>query len=265
MPAKECRLLVLGDVIGQSGCRAVVTALSGLIRSHNADIVIVNGENAADGFGITPEIAAGFFSAGASVITTGNHVWQKSEVFPYLDSEEHILRPANYPSGNPGHGSCVVEARGFKLGVINLQGRERMWSIECPFRKAKELVRKMRQQVQFIVIDFHAEATDEKEALGCHLDGDVALVYGTHTHVQTADERILSGGTAYITDIGASGPRDSIIGFVPEISVERMRTQMPLRNEVSNNPAIIHGILVTLDPETGKATGITRIAEESLV
>jgi len=263
--ANGFRALILGDVVGQSGCRAVLLGLHGLIRKHSADVVIVNGENAIDGFGITPDMAAQIFKAGAHVITTGNHVWQKAEILPYLDSEEHILRPANYPSGVAGHGSCTVTVHGVKVGVLNLQGRVRMWNIDCPFRKAKEMVRKLRQETKIIILDFHAEATEEKEALACYLDGDVSVIVGTHTHTQTADERIFSKGTAYITDMGMSGPRSSVIGFDPRIGIQRSLTQMPLKNEVSNNPSYLRGVVVDIDPATGKALAISRIQEESVV
>lgn len=265
MPANELTVLVLGDVIGQSGCRAVLTSIARLQKSHNADITVVNGENAVDGFGLTSEIASRLFSAGADVITSGNHIWQQQEVYEYLDREERVLRPANYPSGNPGHGVYVVESKGLTVAVLNLQGRERMYPIDCPFRKAKELLRKLPDHCDARIVDFHAESVEEKEALGLHLDGKVSVVYGTHTHVQTGDERILAGGTAYISDIGACGPRGSVIGFKPDLSMERARTQLPIRNEVSNNPATIHGICLRVDRESGKATSITRIREESLV
>ena len=257
--------MMLGDVIGRSGMRAVVTSLARLRKEHRADFIIVNGENAADGFGITSEIAGELFSAGVNVITTGNHIWQQKEVYSYLDREERILRPANYPGGDPGHGHCVVDAKGTRVGVLNLQGRIRLAPIDCPFRKGKEIARKLANEADFIFIDLHAEATDEKEAIAWHLSPDAIAVVGTHTHVQTADERILGGRTAYITDVGACGPRDSVIGFEPKISVDRARTQLPLRNEVSNNPAMIHGIVVEVDLDAGKAVGVTRIQEESLV
>jgi metallophosphoesterase (TIGR00282 family) len=265
MPAKPYRLLMLGDVIGRSGIRAVVTSLKRLQKEHRADFVIVNGENAADGFGITPDIADNLFNSGADVITTGNHIWQKKEVYPYLDRVDTILRPANYPGGNPGHGSCVVDAKGVKLGVINLQGRVRLAPIDCPFRRGKEVLRKLTAEADFVFVDLHAEATDEKEAIAQHLSPDVIAVVGTHTHVQTADERILRGRTAYITDVGACGPRNSVIGFDPRISVDRAKTQLPLRNEVSNNPATIHGVVVEVDPDEKRALSITRVQEDSLV
>lgn len=265
MPASELSILVLGDVIGQAGCRAVLTSLTRLQKSYSADITVVNGENAVDGFGLTSEIGARFFSAGVDVITSGNHIWQQQEVYDYLDYEERVLRPANYPGGNPGHGVYVVESKGFKVAVMNLQGRERMYPIDCPFRKSRELLRKLPDGCNAVVVDFHAESVDEKEALALHLNGQISVLYGTHTHVQTADERILDGGTAYISDIGACGPRNSVIGFKPEMSVERAKTQLPIRNEVSNNPATIHGIHLRVDRDSGKATAITRIKEESLV
>lgn len=263
MPAKDFTVLILGDIIGRSGVRAVVSCLSGLVKRYGADFVLVNGENAADGFGITPQIATQLFSAGVHVITTGNHIWQQREIFDYLDQEERILRPANYPGGNPGHGLCVVESRGVRVAVLNLQGRRRMYTIDCPFRKAKELLRKTTADV--ILVDLHAEATDEKEALAFSLDGQVNAIVGTHTHIQTADDRILPRGTGFITDIGACGPADSVIGFDPVISVERARSQLPLRNEVSDNLAVMHGAVVTVDRDGWKTTGFERFAEESLV
>jgi hypothetical protein len=265
MPDSPYRVLVLGDIIGQAGSRAVLTSLANLRKSTHADFVIINGENAADGFGIMPELAGQLFSAGIDVITTGNHVWQKREILDYLDTQDRILRPANYPGGNPGHGVCVVESKGARVGVVNLQGRIRLAPIDCPFRRGKEVLRKLSGDADIVIVDFHAEATDEKEALAFHLDGQVSALFGTHTHVQTADERVLPKGTAYLTDIGACGPRESVIGFKPEISVERAQTQLPLRNEVSNNAAVLHGALIEVDRSNGKATSIHRIREESLV
>jgi len=262
---KTATILALGDVIGQSGFRAVVTSLSGIRKRHGADAVVLNVENSAEGFGVTEELAGKLLDAGADVLTTGNHVWQKKEVRDYLDRQDYILRPANYPGGAPGHGSCVFEHRGLVLGVVNLQGRRRMPQTDCPFRLGREIARKMRSRTRCILVDFHAEATDEKEALGLYLDGEVSAVVGTHTHIQTADERILPNGTAYITDIGASGPVESVIGFQPDISIQRSLTQLPLRNEVSDNRAAIHGVKIEIDTETGRATSITRIREESLV
>ncbi len=243
----------------------MVTSLTGIRKKHGADAVILNVENTADGFGITEELAGKLLAAGADVLTTGNHIWRKKEVREYLDRQEFILRPANYPGGVPGHGSCVLERRGLALGVLNLQGRRRMPQTDCPFKLGREFVRRLRERTHCIVIDFHAEATEEKEALAMYLDGEVSAIFGTHTHIQTADERILPKGTAYITDIGASGPIDSVIGFQPDISIQRSLTQLPLRNEVSDNRAAVHGVRIEIDPASGRALSIVRIREESLI
>lgn len=228
-------------------------------------MVVVNGENAAEGFGITPETAISLLSTGADVITTGNHVWQERAIYDYLDQEERILRPGNYPGSSPGHGYHVASIRGTPIGVVNLQGRVRMSSIDCPFRKARDILRQIKSKCNGVIVDFHAESTEEKEALGLYLDGDVSVVFGTHTHVQTADERILPNGTAYITDVGAAAPSASVIGFDSGISVKRSLTQIPIRNVVAETPATIHGIVVDIDTESGKAISITRIQERSLI
>lgn len=258
------RILILGDVIGQPGMRAVVSALKSLSRKHRADAVVVNGENAHDGFGITRELADQLFRAGADVITTGNHVWRDESVGELLEQDPRVLRPHNYPPGAPGSGVYLHEGRGGRLLVVNLQGRDRLPSIDDPFRCAREIVKAHRGKVDAIIVDFHAESTEEKEALGWYLDGDVSAVYGTHTHVQTADDHILPGGTAFMTDIGACTPDGSVIGFVPAISVRRVLTQLPLRNEVANGAATIHGLFVETG-EAGHARSVERIAFRSLV
>ncbi len=263
-PDDAIKILFLGDIVGSPGLRAVVTMLPGLLRETGADLVITNGENAADGFGMTEEQALKVFAAGCHVITTGNHVWQQAPFLDALDRHDTLLRPANYPPGVPGHGSCVVEVRGVKVGILNLQGRSRMPTVDCPFRKAKEVLRKLRQEVAFSVIDFHAEATDEKEALAYYLDGEIAALVGTHTHVQTADERILPNGTAYISDLGSCSPRDSVIGFDPEISVQRALTHVPIRNSVPNHAADITGLLVDVEPGSGRAIAVSRLLRHSL-
>ena len=259
------RVLFLGDIVGAPGLRAVVTMLPGLRKDVGSDFVVINGENATDGYGLTEEQALQLFGVGCNVITTGNHVWQQSSFTDALERHENILRPANYPPGVPGHGVCVADAKGTKIAVINLQGRVRMPTIDCPFRKAKELLRKVRQDVSFVLVDFHAEATEEKEALAYYLDGEVAAFVGTHTHVQTADERILPKGTAYLTDLGACAPRDSVIGFDGDISVQRVLTHIPIRNEVPNHPANLNGLIVDVDPATGRAVHLERLLRNSLV
>ncbi len=263
--ASHFTVLVLGDVVGAAGCRAVVAGLPTLVKRHGAELVVVNGENSAEGFGITEAVAVDFFSAGAHVITTGNHVWHHREVFEFLDTDKRVLRPANYPGGNPGGGVYVDEVRGTKVLVADLQGRVRMRPIDCPFKKARDILKKHGSGIKVRVVDFHAESAEEKESMALYLDGDVSLVFGTHTHVQTADERVLPNGTAYISDVGSTAAIDSIIGFEPEVGVRRVLTQMPLKNEVSNNKARISGIVARIDPESGHAVAIDRIAEESLV
>ena len=259
------RILILGDVIGQPGLRAVVSALKGLIRQHRADVVIVNGENADEGFGINPAIAEQLFKAGADVVTTGNHVWHHDEVADLLNNSPSVLRPDNYPGGAPGSGVYIHEGRAGRVAVINLQGRDRLPAIECPFRRARDILKRIKGQHDAVVVDFHAESTEEKEAFAHYLDGDVTVVYGTHTHVQTADERILPGGTAMITDVGACGPDQSVIGFEPSISVRRVLTQLPLRNEVAGNAATIHGLVVETAPSGELATTVERIQFRSLI
>ena len=263
--SRTITILFLGDVIGQSGARAVFSTLKGLSKEVRADAVFINGENAAEGFGLTPETAALLFESGAAVITSGNHIWQRKELLPLLDSEPRLLRPANYPGGAPGHGTCTVEVRGSQVCVINLQGRRRMPDTDCPFRKGRELVRVARKDTPLIVVDFHAEATDEKEAMGAYLDGEVSAVVGTHTHVMTNDARILPKGTAYITDLGSCGPSESVIGFSPEISIRRALTQLPLRNEVSTNPSVLSGAVFTVDAESGRAVSISAVRRAAAV
>lgn len=255
--------LILGDVIGHAGARAVFFHLKQIAKEVGADLVIVNGENASEGFGLTRETVSQFFEAGASVITSGNHIWQRDEILGLLDDEPRLLRPANYPSGVPGHGSCIVEVHGQKVAVMNLQGRRRLPMIEDPFRKATEMVRKLERETRMIIVDFHAEATDEKEAFAMHLDGTVSAIVGTHTHVATNDGRVLPGGTAYQTDLGACGPGESVIGFLPEISIRRSLTQLPIRNEVSDTTVVLHGAAITIDTETGHATSITRVEQRA--
>lgn len=256
---------MLGDVIGRSGTRAVFAQLKGLVKKHGADLVVLNVENAAEGFGVNPDLVNTFFDAGVTVMTTGNHIWQKKEVYGLLDQEPRLLRPANYPPGNPGHGSCIVDVRGITVAVMNLQGRTRLAGIDCPFRKATEMLPALRKETPVVLLDFHAEATEEKEALSLYLDGQISVQVGTHTHIPTDDARVLPKGTAYVTDLGSCGPRDTVIGFDPEISIRRSLTQMPLKNEVSDNPSTVHGVVVVIDAESGRARSIDRVIAHSLV
>jgi 2',3'-cyclic-nucleotide 2'-phosphodiesterase len=254
-------LLFVADVIGNPGRKVARGLLRLLRKQERADVIILNGENAAGGFGITPEIVSEFLELGVDVITTGNHVWDKKEIRPLLDSEPRLLRPANYPPGNPGRGLTVVEVSGVRLAVLNLQGRVFMPPIDDPFRMADELLESVRGDAQIAVVDFHAEATSEKQAMAFHLDGRVAAVVGTHTHVQTADERILAKGTAAITDLGLTGSLGGIIGMKPEISMERQLLQARgERMQPADDELHLQGVVVEVDVATGWATSIRRLS-----
>ena len=257
------RVLFVADVIGSPG-RRVVKGLVRLVRKETrADVVVLNGENAAGGFGIMPEHVAEFRELGVDVVTTGNHVWDKKEILPLLQAgkEPRLLRPANYPPMNPGRGWVVVEAAGARLAVLNLQGRTFMTPIDDPFRCADALLEELKGQADAVVVDFHAEATSEKQAFANYLDGRVAAVVGTHTHVQTADERILPRGTAAITDLGLTGGLDGVIGMKAEISVERQRTLAKGRRlEPADGELHLQGAVVEIDAARGVARSIERVS-----
>ncbi|MDF1567853.1 MAG: TIGR00282 family metallophosphoesterase [Spirochaetaceae bacterium] len=257
---KNLKILFLGDLVGQPGLRALFAGLTSLQDRTGAHITAVNGENLAEGFGLLPEDAERLFKLGVSIITSGNHIWQRDDIYPILESEPRLLRPENYPPGVPGHGSVVVQAAGTSVAFLNLMGRERIGpSVDCPFRAASKAAAKLSTRTHHIIVDFHAEDVKEKEAMAYHLDGRVSAVLGTHTHVATTDERILPGGTAYITDLGMCGPEGSVIGTLPELSVRRSLTQLPIRMEVLDAPAFLHGVLLELDAESGNAVTIERI------
>jgi len=254
------KVLVIGDIMGEPGRRAVERRLPKLVAEHGIDLVVTNGENIAGGFGITPELAEELFEWGASVITTGNHAWDKKEIVDYMRREKRLLRPANYPDGVPGQGSIVVEsAGGEKLAVLHLMGRAFMMTLDCPFQTARRELARLKKETPAVIVDMHAEATSEKMAMGHFLDGEVAAVVGTHTHVQTADEQMLPKGTAYLTDIGMTGPIHSVIGIKKEIVLEKFLTGMPRRYEVATGPAVFCAALVELDARLGKAISIQRI------
>jgi len=255
------KILFVADVIGTPG-RRVVTQLLRLVKKDlGADAVVLNGENSAGGFGITPEIAEEFLGLGVDVITSGNHIWDKKEIFGYLDRESRLLRPHNFPAGVPGKGYTVVLVGNIRLAVINLQGRTFMTPIDDPFRAADLLLTELRGTVDVIVIDFHAEATSEKQALARYLDGRVAAVVGTHTHVQTADEKVLPRGTAQITDLGMTGGLGGVIGMKTEISVERQRKQIRGdRMQPADDDLHLQGALVDVDEKTGKSRSIERVS-----
>ncbi len=256
------RILFIGDIVGQPGRFAVRERLDRLVDRHQVDLVVANGENAAAGFGLTADTLRELFDLGIDVMTTGNHVWDKKEAFPCLESEPRLLRPANYPPGAPGRGAGIYStAAGLRVGVLNLEGRVFMNSLDCPFRAADRLLEDLRRQTPIILVDFHAEATSEKVALGHYLDGRVSAVVGTHTHVQTADERILPGGTGYLTDAGMTGSLDSVIGIRKELAIERFLTQLPVRFEVAKREITLCGALFEIDEESGRALRVQRVCE----
>ncbi len=252
------RILFLGDVVGRPGREAVVRHLSGV--SHLYDLIVVNGENAAGGFGITPELASELFAAGVHVITSGNHIWKKNTIIPMLDSpDSRILRPANYPPGNPGRGSITIQAAGLSVQVINLQGRVFTdFTGECPFRIADRIIQSCRADVR--LIDFHAEATSEKMALARFLDGRINLLAGTHTHVQTADEQVMPGGTAYLTDLGMCGSCEGVIGMETSSSIARFTSGRYSRLRVAQGRAMVNGLDISFDCK-GRITELRRVYE----
>ena len=256
------RLLFLGDIIGEPGRKAVIEMVPKLRQAWGIDFVTVNGENAAAGRGITGRITIDLLRAGVAVITTGDHIWDQKEVNSYIESEPRLLRPINYPVGTPGKGSIVLETAKGKVGVINVQGRTFMQpSLENPFRHIEKEVTRMRAETHLIFVDVHAETTSEKIALGRFLDGKVSAVAGTHTHVQTADEQIFPGGTAFICDAGMCGPDESILGREIHPIIQRFMTSMPTSFPVAKGGVTLHGILVDIDPVSGKATSIRRVVE----
>ena len=256
------RLLFIGDIVGRAGRMILADQLDRLVDRHQVDLVVANGENAAAGYGLTASVLCELFDAGVHVVTSGNHIWDRKEINPVLERERRLLRPANYPPGLPGRGSGLYETPGgVKVGILNLEGRVFMKNLECPFRKADALIEELRQSTPLILVDFHAEATSEKQALGFYLAGKVSAVIGTHTHVQTADERILAGGTGYLTDVGMSGSQDAIIGNQKEAALERFLTQLPVRLEVAKKDPVLCAVLLTINEETGCCEAIERIQE----
>lgn len=259
-------ILCLGDVVGKVGRQTVFDLLPELKKEFSLEATIVNVENAAGGSGITPRIADQFFEAGCDVLTSGDHVWDRPELQPYLNEHDRLLRPANFPQGAPGRGWCVTStASGHKLGVINILGRVFMrYNVDCPFRILSSVVEQIRGQTPIIVVDMHAEATSEKNALGFFMDGKVSAVLGTHTHIQTADEKILPQGTAYITDLGMTGPYDSVIGQNKEKIIKRFLSGIPERFEVAENDPWLCGVVIDLDEKTGMARKITRLQRKKI-
>jgi len=255
------KILFIGDIVGKPGREIIRKGLPGLVGHLDVDLVIANAENSAAGFGVTKDIGDTLLEAGVQVMTSGNHIWAKREVIEYMAGEPRLLRPANYPAGVPGRGSYLAQTSdGRAVGVINVMGRVFMQSIDDPFAVVLKEIEAIRGRTRVIVVDFHAEATSEKVAMGWYLDGKVTLVVGTHTHVQTADERVLPNGTAYITDAGMTGPHDSIIGMEREPSLARFLNGMPSRYEPATGNPRLNGVVVEADDKTGRALSISRIS-----
>lgn len=254
------KILFIGDVVGSPGREMVSDYVPKLKDKYKPQVTIINGENAASGKGITEKIYKQFLNVGAQVVTLGNHAWAKRDIFEFIDDAPHLLRPANFPANNPGKGLTFININGLEVAVINLQGRTFLPATDCPFKKADELIEKAKQRTSLIFVDFHAEATSEKQAMGWYLDGRVSVVVGTHTHTQTADERILPQGTAFITDVGMTGPYDSILGVEKETIINRFLDGLPVKFEVDTNGSNqLNGCFIKVDKNTGKATKIERI------
>jgi metallophosphoesterase (TIGR00282 family) len=255
-------ILFVGDIVGRPGRSAVRLRLGTLVQQYKVDLTIANAENAAGGLGLTKAVAQELLQSGIDVLTNGNHVWRHREIQEHVTTEPRILRPANYPAGAPGNSWGLYEtAHKGPVGVTNLIGRTFMEPLDCPFQAADREIQALRGKTNVIVVDMHAEATSEKIALGWYLDGRVSVLVGTHTHVQTADERILPKGTAYITDVGMTGPRDSVLGVKPEPVISRFRTGMPTKFELATGPVTLNAIVASIDPETGTACSVERVME----
>ena len=251
-------ILMTGDVIGRPGRAAFARYTPKLRKERQVDLVIVNGENAAGGKGLTEKAFDELMAGGADIVTSGNHIWDKKEVAAIIDREPYLVRPANYPEGTPGRGWCVYPWRAKTIGVLNLAGRAFMPPVDCPFQRAASALREMKD-CDILLVDFHAETTSEKLALGWYLNGKASAVVGTHTHVQTADERILPGGTAYISDLGMVGPMDSVLGVRTDLILQKFTTGLPVRFDVADGPCVYSAALVAIDETTGRAIRIERI------
>ncbi len=254
------RILFISDIVGSPGRELVARNLPAIVSEHAVDLVIANGENAASGFGITPKLADEIFAAGVEVITGGNHSWDRKEILDYIPHEPRLLRPANFPAGAPGRGLYLGTSRGgVRYAVLNLQGRVFMAALDCPFKTADQELARVPPGVKIVLVDMHAEATSEKQAMGWYLDGRVSAVVGTHTHVPTADERVLPNGTAFITDVGMTGPHESVIGMDRSAMIRRFLDALPGKFEVAAGDPRLNAVIVDVDEATGRARGISRL------
>ena len=252
------KIVFVGDVVGGTGRRALSAVLPGLVDRHRPDFVVANGENAAGGVGVTERTARDLFDAGVDAITLGNHTYRHREAYAFLDRDERVVRPANYPRGNPGRGHTVIESDGGRLGVVNLSGSVFLDAARSPFAEVDAVLAELRGQTAHVLVDFHAEVTSEKVAMGWHLDGRVTACVGTHTHVPTADGRVLPGGTAYITDVGMTGPRGGVIGVKREQAVERFVSMMPVKFETSGEDPWVNAVVIDAEPD-GRARSIEQV------
>ncbi len=257
------KILFIGDIVGSPGREAIKRLVGPLKQEHSVDFVIANAENASGGSGITFKAAEELLACGVDVLTSGDHIWKKSEIFELINQETRILRPLNFPNGAPGRGAALFKSKkGIKVGVINVNGRVFMEPLECPFKAALKAVEELAKETKVIIVDIHAEATSEKVALGWYLDGKVSAIFGTHTHIQTADEKILPKGTAYISDVGMTGPYDSVIGRRIDDVLTRFLSSIPVKLEVAEENIQLHGALVEIDETTGKANSILRVQKK---
>jgi metallophosphoesterase (TIGR00282 family) len=259
MEVSVIKIVFIGDIVGSVGRKALKTIMPRLKQAHSNAIFIANGENAAAGRGITAGIAKEFYELGIHGLTMGNHTWDQKDIFDFIDQDEKMIRPANFPPGTPGRGYTVIKVKDQELLLVNLQGRTFLPPIDCPFRKVDEIVEMGRKKHKFIFVDFHAEATSEKIAMGWHLDGKVSAVVGTHTHVQTHDERVLPQGTAYVTDVGMVGPRDGILGMERTAVLQKFKTQLPVRFVTDEGKWHFHAVVIELDDQSGLAKSIKLI------
>lgn len=255
------KILFIGDIVGNPGRKAVKEMIPLIKKENNIDFCIANGENAAGGTGITYVVAQELYKSGVDAITMGNHTWSKKEILNFIDSDSNIVRPANYPSELPGKGSTIIGNKGIKIGVLNLLGRVYMDSVDCPFKAAERELVILKSSVKVILVDMHAEATSEKAAMAWYLDGRVSCVLGTHTHVQTSDERILPFGTGFITDVGMTGPHEGIIGVEKELVINKFITHMPVKFEVAKGLVQFNAVVLEVDEKNGKTINIERISK----
>ncbi|MBP2630711.1 MAG: hypothetical protein H6Q70_1339 [Firmicutes bacterium] len=250
---------MIGDIYGKTGRQAVTQYIPILKTKYQLDMVVANGENSAGGVGITKKVLDEIVAAGVDVVTSGNHIWDKKEIFQFIDQEPYLIRPANYPPETPGKGYCIFEVNDKKIGVANISGRTFMPDLDCPFRKADEILGVLAQECDMILLDFHAETTSEKMAMGWYLDGRVTCMVGTHTHIQTSDERILPEGTAYITDLGMVGPWNSVLGVDKDLVVKKFLTGLPVKFDIASGPHVFCGLVIMVDDQTNMVQKVKRI------